>query len=559
MSLQNTTESQKLKLQQFVDKSTIVHDGYYDYSKCGYFDAHTPVSIICPEHGVFLQLPRKHVSGQKCPKCSRRDANTYRIVSPEQFITRANKVHNSRYTYPYLVYKNGHDKIQIICPDHGIFEQTIHSHLAGHGCKQCSTRGKRTSVEPFNTEWFVARARAVFGDKYDYTKSIYNKSNMQVVIICPEHGEFKQVARDHLNGFGCKLCGLQTLRNNNARTKESFVALAKNVHAEVYNYDNVEYVNKDTKVIIGCAKHGLFEQTPHHHLYGQGCPKCQISSNQLDINSFVRSLGIDTALNDRGILAGNFEVDIAITSHKLGIEHNGMFWHSYDHPESKQEIYRHYDKLERAIKLGWSIVQINENEWLNKRDIVKSVLLNKLGLSKRLSARDYEVVIIANREAKEFYEKNHLQGHRTAFYHIALRSQDCVYACMSFSRHPKHQFELIRYAALSGYAVRGAASRLFCRFLRTINPKSIISYADRRYSMGSLYRTLGFDLLGITKPGYGYVRGNRFYSRQVFQKHKLERLLDIYDPVLSESTNMFVNGFRRLWDAGHWKFLWKAN
>jgi hypothetical protein len=110
-------------------------------------------------------------------------------------------------------------------------------------------------------------------------------------------------------------------------------------------------------------------------------------------------------------------------------------------------------------------------------------------------------------------------------------------------------------ATRCGMCVRGGMSRLFNKFINTIKPKSIITYADLRYSDAHGYRHLGFIEIGITKPGYFYYKGTKILSRQQCQKNKLNRLLPIFDQSLSESTNMFANGYRRVWDAGHLKLI----
>lgn len=120
-------------------------------------------------------------------------------------------------------------------------------------------------------EDFVKRAVEIHGDKYDYSKTVYVKSNEPVTIICPIHGEFLQTPNKHLAGQGCKLCG-------RARTRvgyDEFVKRAKAVHGDKYDYSKVQYVRKDVKVCIVCPIHGEFMQTPASHIVQkQGCPKC---------------------------------------------------------------------------------------------------------------------------------------------------------------------------------------------------------------------------------------------------------------------------------------------
>lgn len=119
------------------------------------------------------------------------------------------------------------------------------------------------------TDDFIKRARDVHGDKYDYSLSEYVSKDKKLKIICPIHGEFEQSPNNHWKGKGCPGCS-----GNKKLTQEEFIAKAKLIHHDFYDYSNVVYVNVDTPVKICCKKHGPFEQTPYRHLQGRGCPLC---------------------------------------------------------------------------------------------------------------------------------------------------------------------------------------------------------------------------------------------------------------------------------------------
>ena len=131
------------------------------------------------------------------------------------------------------------------------------------------------------TKEFIAKAKAVHGDKYDYSKVNYVDCNTKVTIICPSHGEFEQAPRTHLSGRGCPDCAKQRM------TTEEFIEKAKKVHGDKYDYSKVKYVNKDTKVTIICPTHGEFEQNPRSHLTGQGCPACG-GSRKVTTEEFIK-------------------------------------------------------------------------------------------------------------------------------------------------------------------------------------------------------------------------------------------------------------------------------
>ena len=181
----------------------------------------------------------------------------------EEFIEKANIIHNNKYDYSKVEYKSNSTKVCIICPEHGEFWQTPYNHLRGCGCPKCVGKNKKT------TEEFIRRAKEVHGDKYDYSKVEYINAKTKVCIICPEHGEFWQIANRHLSGCGCPKC----VGKN--KTTEEFIRRAKEVHGDKYDYSKVKYVNNSTKVCIICPEHGEFWQKPAGHLRGCGCPKCK--------------------------------------------------------------------------------------------------------------------------------------------------------------------------------------------------------------------------------------------------------------------------------------------
>ena len=122
----------------------------------------------------------------------------------------------------------------------------------------------------YDTAYFIELATAKHGDRYDYSKSIYESSIRKIIITCKEHGDFYMKPTHHLEGRGCRDCA------NRARSKTThqFISEARSVHGELYSYSAVKYKNKNTHVVVDCRQHGGFKIRPHNHLKGQGCPKC---------------------------------------------------------------------------------------------------------------------------------------------------------------------------------------------------------------------------------------------------------------------------------------------
>jgi len=127
----------KLTKNEFIEKSKLVHGNKYDYSKVEYVNNRTKVCIICPEHGEFWQVPSSHLQGIGCIQCGYTMMKQKQRDSTKNFIKKAKEVHGDKYDYSKVEYVNRFTKVCIICPEHGEFWQTPSNHLSGHGCDKC--------------------------------------------------------------------------------------------------------------------------------------------------------------------------------------------------------------------------------------------------------------------------------------------------------------------------------------------------------------------------------------------------------------------------------------
>jgi len=190
----------------------------------------------------------------------------------ENFIEKSKKVHGYKYDYSLVDYKSSKKKVKIICtkPSHGIFEQTPSDHLRNSGCPICGIENRKLRS---NTEDFIKKSKKVHGDKYDYSLVDYKDNKTKVKIICTKHDHeiFEQTPRDHLQSRGCPICGGNIISNN-----ASFIEKAKNIHGDKYGYSLINYKGafKKIKIICNIPGHSIFEQNPHNHLMGKGCPIC---------------------------------------------------------------------------------------------------------------------------------------------------------------------------------------------------------------------------------------------------------------------------------------------
>ena len=241
------------------------------------------------------------------------------------------------------------------------------------------------------------------------------------------------------------------------------------------------------------------------------------------------------------------ELDMVLPDYKLAIEYDGVYWHS---DEYKDQNY-HLNKTLECNNKGIQLFHIFDTDDI---DIWKSMISNKLKLNTKVYARKCLVKEITNSDAKSFCAQNHLQGACNAKINLGLFYNDELLEVMTFGkpRYNKHyEYELLRLCTKKYYSVIGGASKLWKCFCQKYSPKSVISYANRRFSNGNIYETLGFKFLNETKPNYWYVKGGELFSRLKFQKHKLKDILENYDENLSEYENMQLNNYHRIFDCGN--------
>lgn len=297
------------------------------------------------------------------------------------------------------------------------------------------------------------------------------------------------------------------------------------------------------------------------------CPKCDkrsISRFQEGVLTFIQSIlpNEPILINDRTVLFPQ-ELDIYIPGKSIAIETDGLFYHSEVMGRKNKNYHLH--KTAACMMKGIRLIHIFENEWTQTPEIVQSVLRTILGIDDVvIAARKLEVRQITNpREKSAFLENNHLQGNDRANVSYGLYNNDKLVALMSFvrSRFDKNlEWEMSRFCTLRDHRVQGGAAKLFKHFIRTHNPRSIVSYSDRRYFSGAMYLKIGMSFASNTSPSYYYIldRYDTLQNRVTWQKSKLPKKLVTFDTNLTEWQNMQANGFDRIWDCGNLKFVWKA-
>ena len=209
------------------------------------------------------------------------------VCTTEGFVAKAKKVHKNKYDYSLVEYKGSHSLVQIVCKNHGVFEQLAYKHLDKRGCAKCydERRGKTCKK---GLEKFIKESTLIHDEKYNYSKVEYDNSRTKVIIICKKHGEFYQTPKSHLDGQGCSKCGII----NKSLTKDEFIFRANKIHQNKFTYLKTMYTNNHSNTVITCSHHGDFLQRPLTHLAGFGCSKCSESLGEKEIRYFLNQLRV---------------------------------------------------------------------------------------------------------------------------------------------------------------------------------------------------------------------------------------------------------------------------
>lgn len=197
-------------------------------------------------------------------------------LTKDAFIAKARAVHGDAYDYSHAVYVNNATLLRIDCcvPGHGPFWQAPGNHCRGNGCPACSSNRRVSAVLTAAGQKFLAKAKSIHGELYDYAETVYTGGKSELTIRCPRHGPFQQIVSLHLDGSGCPACEAEGGSATRKKALERFKTKAAACHGDSYDYSEVEYVNFQTRVKIGCRTHGPFYKLPTQHLAGAGCPAC---------------------------------------------------------------------------------------------------------------------------------------------------------------------------------------------------------------------------------------------------------------------------------------------
>lgn len=275
------------------------------------------------------------------------------------------------------------------------------------------------------------------------------------------------------------------------------------------------YVDAHTHIEWKCAKGHVFPMTPNKVQQGQWCPHCARvgpSKAQIEIFEYVKSLlpHDEILLSDRTIIKP-LELDIYVPSKYFAIEYDGLLHHSSfcetdDRPYNRL---RHSKKFTACSENGVRLFAIYEDEWLTNLNLIKAMISWRLKVftGTKLNARDLELrKLNSNSQFRDFFERNHIDGHANASFSYGLFNDDKLVMCASVRRNFAGETELARLATDYDYSVRGGGARLIAAIRKEINGP-LTSYSNNRLSSGSIYGKLGFQKIRDIGPSYWYTDG----------------------------------------------------
>jgi len=485
--------------EKFIKKAKEKHNDFYNYSLVEYINSKTPVEIICPKHGIFLQRPALHVFGHGCKKCGyEKNSRSFR-KSKRKFILEAAKVHNGVYDYSLAEYKTTEDKIKIKCLNHGIFLQTPHMHLLGNGCPEC----KKDSLSKNHlktTEDFIKKATELHKSFYNYSLVDYKNNKTPVEIICPKHGRFLQRPDSHIAGKGCSKCF-----SGHSKGEKEVVGFLKEIGVVLIENERTILEGKELDIYIPDKKTAIEFNGLYWHSEEKG------KSKNYHLNKTLKC-------KEKGIVL-------------IHIFEDEWFF--------KKEI------VKSRIKAKLSMID-------------KSIYARKCSI-REIEASEKNIFLEENHiQGKDrasiklgaFFEDDLVGVMTFCSPRIALgkKSEDGV-------------FELSRFATKKNFYCVGLASKMLKNFERNEKVSKIYTYSDLRWNSGKVYEKMGFTYIGRSDPGYWYIVNHKRKHRFSFRKSELEKKLDFYDKSLTESENMKLNKIDKIWDCGNFKFekIFKEN
>lgn len=399
----------KNTIKELISKSNIKFDNKFKFDKFVYIHQYHKGIIWCPKHGDFEMIPKSHLlSKYGCKLCGIEQNAINRRLTHSEFLEIAPKLHNNHYGYELVKFTETDDRIDIICPEHGIFNMTVSAHIhininaqGGYG-RGCPRHGidKRNLAHTLTKEEFLEQCK-IHGNKYGYQYVVFINCRTKVKIFCNKHEIiFEQTPDSHISKLArCPLCAKESSADKRRFTQKEILESVRLIHPH-YDYSEFVYTGIDNKAIIICPKpgHGKFLLTPYCHIHKEaGCPICQESRGERKIRNFLLNNSIEfdrqKRFDDCRNLSGNiklpfdfyipkinFIIEYDGEGHYMAVNFNGITdteaKDGFERTVKNDEIKNKYCKENKIKILRIPYMEFKNIEKILKRKL-KSILKNK--------------------------------------------------------------------------------------------------------------------------------------------------------------------------------------
>ncbi len=599
----------KIQPSEIVIRMSQKHNNKYQYDMSGFQNTRSSIKIICPEHGLFEQKISDHLySGCGCPKC-----DITRKFTTSDFIKKSIENHGEKYDYSKSVYgKNNYDKVIIICSEHGEFEQTPWAHMRGQGCPSCANN------KAYTNEQFKQLCAQKHDGLYDYSLVEYKGKNELVKIICRVHGEFDQLAKLHLAGYGCKKCKMSKLE-----IWVKSLLLERNIKFEYEKkFEDMKWKKSlsfdfwlpDYRIAIECdgiqhreaidffGGEKRLEEQIHKDNIKENCG-IQNDAFLIRITDFVDPFEkIDSIIVDKfsktivpekknlikfdKIKKTQFKIDsrpeIEFTNfikNHAEVENIELDGEKYIKIVGRQLLFKfidffNYSEIRAPKKAlinmynscnnnGFKVIQVFEDDWRNRNSIVKSRIANLLGKSEKIFARKCKIREVNEHGlTKDFLDKTHIQGFVASKYKIGIYYNDELVALLTLSdlrinlgqKKEAGTFEILRYSCKNGVNVIGGFDKGLKYFIKKYSPNKIISYANMMWSNENNV----YSKIGMKLESIS--DPSYFYIVGDKREGRFSFRKDVllgkwgFPSTMTEHTIMLANSVYRIFDAGCFKY-----
>lgn len=522
--------------EEFIKEAKAIYGDEYSFEQTKYINNKTKVCISCKEHRIFYRNPLMFLRGYGCPYCSEKK----HFYSYEEYVKLLKEKYSNIYSITEKDFSH-RDKKQYArfkCEKHGYFKTKPAQLLTSCCCKGCNKEKK--------LEELMHKVKEFYGVNYEVFYD--SKTDKKISVKCKKHNVITSIWKPHLfkNKFICSECHKEELIRDN---KESFFKRANELYNGLYSYKN-DYTTSQSYITAICPIHGEFKVTPNDHINKHsGCPKCgnRLSNGENEIYEFCKTLNDSVVQRDKSVISP-YELDIYDPNKKFAIEYNGLIWHSEHYKKNAKGYHIQKTKLcnDKEIKL----IHIFEDEWLDKTDIVKSIIEREISeMEAVIKVEECEIRKVSTNEATEFLEKNYIKGKHNSTYKYGLYYKNELVLLATFKKKDcSNEYQLQCFCPKLFTRVVNGEEKLLETFIKDTKPKRITVNVDNRFNDGSEFKRLGFIKIGETQPNYYYCNRQHRENKSKYTKKKLVE--QGFDKSKTEHQIMNERGFYRIYDCG---------